>query len=79
MTALSTTSIPAATQVNMASGDEQYQPKDAIKAAFNGAMVTGAAGALAAAIQNTFTKQNVGAWGVFTKSGGTIAVFSKHL
>jgi len=59
----------------MASGDEQYHPKDAVKAAINGTMITGAAGGLVSAIQNTLTKRNVSAWGVFTKTGGTIAVF----
>jgi hypothetical protein len=59
----------------MASGDEQYHPKDAVKAAINGTMITGAAGGLVSAIQNTLTKRNVGSWGVFTRSGGTIAVF----
>jgi hypothetical protein len=66
---------PAATRLNMASGDEQYHPKDAVKAAINGTMITGAAGGLVSAIQNTLTKRNIGAWGVFTRTGGTIAVF----
>jgi hypothetical protein len=60
----------------MASGDDQYHPKDAIKAAVNASMVTGAAGAFVSAIQNTLTKRNVGAWGIFTRTGSTIAVFS---
>ena len=60
----------------MASGDNQYHPKDAVKAGLNGAMITGAAGLAVSAIQNTLTKRNVGAWGVFARSGGTIAVFS---
>jgi hypothetical protein len=59
----------------MASGDEQYHPKDAVKAAINGTLITGAAGGLVSAVQNTLTKSNIGAWGVFTKSGSTIAVF----
>lgn len=59
----------------MASEDEQYHPKDAVKAAINGTMITGAAGGLVSAIQNTLTKRNVSAWGVFTRTGGTIAVF----
>ncbi|KAH6677507.1 hypothetical protein B0J14DRAFT_651402 [Halenospora varia] len=62
----------------MASGDDdhQYHPKDSIKAAANGAMVTGTAGAFVAAVQNTLTKRNVGPWGVFTRSGGNIAAFT---
>jgi len=61
----------------MASGDEQYHPKDTIKAAINGTLVLGAAGLTVSAIQNSLTKQNVNAWGVFTRSGGTIATFGK--
>ena len=73
----STAQLPAATQLNMASGDEQYHPKDAVKAAINGTLITGAAGTLVSAVQNTLTKRNVGAWGVVTRSGGTIAVFGE--
>jgi hypothetical protein len=58
----------------MASSERQYQPKDAIDAAIKGAMITGAAGLFVSAIQNTLTKQRVGAWGVFTRTGGTIGV-----
>jgi len=61
----------------MAPADEQYHPKDAVKAAINGTMITGAAGGLVSAIQNTLTKRNVSPWGVFTKTGGTIAVFGR--
>jgi hypothetical protein len=68
--------LPTAAQVAMASGDDQYHPKDAVKAAVNASMVTGAAGAFVSAIQNTLTKRNVGAWGIFTRTGSTIAVFS---
>jgi hypothetical protein len=67
--------LPAAARLNMASEDEQYHPKDAVKAAINGTLITGAAGGLVSAVQNTLTKRNVGAWGVFTRSGSTIAVF----
>lgn len=40
-------------------------------------MITGAAGTMVSAIQNTLTKQNVNAWGVITRTGGTIAVFGQ--
>jgi hypothetical protein len=59
----------------MASGDDQYHPKDTIKASINGTLITGAAGLAVAAIQNTLTKRNVNAWGVISRGGGTIAVF----
>jgi len=55
--------------------EEQYHPKDSIKAAMNGTLVTGSAGLLVSAVQNTLSKRNLNWSGVFTKSGGTIAVF----
>ena len=59
----------------MASDEEIYHPKDAVKAGINGTLVTGAAGTLISGVQNTLTKTNVGAWGIFTRTGSTIAVF----
>ncbi|KAF7845706.1 hypothetical protein BT93_L1079 [Corymbia citriodora subsp. variegata] len=56
--------------------EDVYQPKDAIGATIKATLVTGAAGTFISAIQNTLTKQNVGAFGVFTRTGGTIAVFA---
>lgn len=52
-----------------------YRPKDAVGLAIESTLITGAAGLTVSAIQNTLTKQNVSGWGVFTRSGGTIAVF----
>lgn len=52
-----------------------YQPKDALGAAIKATTVTAAAGAFVSTIQNTLTRQNVGAMGAFTKFGGTTAVF----
>ena len=63
--------------LNMASPDAQYRPKDAVGAGVTGTMITGTAGLAVSAIQNTLSKSNVGAWGVFTKTGGTIAVFGR--
>jgi hypothetical protein len=61
----------------MAADDDQYHPKDAVKAGIQGTMITGAAGLAVSAIQNTLTKSNVNAWSVFTRTGGTIAVFGR--
>ena len=55
-----------------------YQPKDAIGEAVHALAITGGAGALIAAVQNTLQKQNVGAIGVLSRFGGTFAVFSKY-
>jgi len=60
----------------MALQDTIYQPKDAVTAGIKATLVTGAAGALVSSVQNTLTKQNVTAWGIFTRTGGTIAVFA---
>ncbi|KAI9797873.1 MAG: hypothetical protein M1833_005073 [Piccolia ochrophora] len=53
-----------------------YQPKDAVGASLKGTMITGAAGLFISAIQNSLTKQNVSAMSVFSRTGGTIAVFA---
>lgn len=37
--------------------------------------LTGGVGLLASAVQNTLTRQNVGPWGVLTRTGGTIGIF----
>ncbi|KAK1753060.1 hypothetical protein QBC47DRAFT_305114 [Echria macrotheca] len=56
--------------------DDHYHPKDAVSSGIMGASVAGGAGLLFAAIQNSLAKQNVGAWGVFTRGGGTITSFA---
>lgn len=69
---------PLTTPAAMAELDQhadEYHPKDALGNAIKATLVTGGAGAFISTIQNTLTKQNVGAWGVFTRSGGTIGVF----
>ena len=52
-----------------------YQPKDAIAASLNSGSLSGGAGLLLAAVQNTLARENVGAFGVFTRFGGTVALF----
>ncbi|KAK3055876.1 hypothetical protein LTR09_003110 [Extremus antarcticus] len=53
-----------------------YQPKDAVGASIKATGVTSLAGLFVSTIQNTLTKQNVGALSVFTRTGRTIAVFA---
>ncbi len=55
-------------------GDE-YKPQDALGAGVRGMMVVGGSGLLFSAIQNSLQKNNVGAWGVFTRTGGAVASF----
>ena len=62
----------------MASSEHQehaYHPKDAISYTISTTLTVGGAGALMAAIQNTLTRQNVGAMGFFTRFGGTTGTF----
>merc|ERR1719284_1482006 len=53
-----------------------YHPKDAVGSAIKATLVTGGAGAFISTVQNTLTKQNVGAFGIFTRTGGTIGIFA---
>ena len=59
----------------MAQEEAMYQPKDAVTLAIRSTIIMGGAGLTVSAIQNTLTKQNVSAMGVFTRTGSTIAVF----
>ncbi|GAB7363301.1 hypothetical protein MBLNU230_g3582t1 [Neophaeotheca triangularis] len=56
--------------------EEHYMPKDAIAGTLKATLATGTAGVLISSVQNTLTKQNVGAFGVVTRTGGTIGVFA---
>ncbi|KAF1987603.1 mitochondrial import inner membrane translocase subunit Tim17 family protein [Aulographum hederae CBS 113979] len=53
-----------------------YHPKDAIGVTGQAVLVTGTAGLFLSAVQNALAKQNVGAMGVFTRTGGTAAVYA---
>jgi hypothetical protein len=59
----------------MAPAEASYHPKDAVSAGIKGTAVVGGAGLFAAAVQNTLTKRNTTAFGVFTRFGGTFATF----
>ncbi|KAA8649812.1 hypothetical protein EYZ11_005499 [Aspergillus tanneri] len=56
--------------------EHTYHPKDTIQAALKTTMLTGSVGLFASAVQNTLVRKNVGPWGVFVRSGGTIGVFA---
>ncbi|KAK2737239.1 hypothetical protein FQN57_000406 [Myotisia sp. PD_48] len=53
-----------------------YRPTDAINATIKTTLLTGTAGLFTSAVQNTLHKQNVGPWGIFTRTGGTIVLFA---
>ena len=55
-----------------------YQAQDAIGMGFHAAMLTGGAGLMISAVQNSLTKQNVGAMGVFTRYGSTTTAFGEQ-
>ena len=50
-----------------------FHPRDALKSGTRGGVAGGVVGLFAAAVQNSLSKQNVGAWGVLTRHGGTVA------
>lgn len=55
--------------------EETYHPKDAIGAALKASVALGGAGLFIAAVQNSIAKENVGSFGVFSRFGGTTALF----
>ena len=55
--------------------DTAFAPQDAIAKSTRSATITGGAGLLFAAVQNTVARENLGAMAVFTRFGGTIAIF----
>lgn len=56
-----------------------YQPQDALGAATRAVVLTGTAGLFLAAIQNTVTKENVGAFGVISRFGSTVGIFGMKM
>ncbi|WEW60586.1 hypothetical protein PRK78_006073 [Emydomyces testavorans] len=62
----------------MSSSEDQkvYHPQDALSATIKTTLMTGSAGLFASAVQNTLAKQNIGPWGVFTRTGSTITLFA---
>lgn len=55
--------------------DKHYKPKDAIAELGLVTAISSSVGLFAAAVENATAKTHVGAWGVFTRSGGHIATF----
>ncbi|KAF1920605.1 hypothetical protein BDU57DRAFT_508994 [Ampelomyces quisqualis] len=60
----------------MADQQETFHPSDALANTASATLQTTVAGAIVAGVQNTLRKQNVGAMGIFTHSGGLIALFA---
>ena len=55
--------------------EPMYKPKNAIGDMVTATMIMGGAGLTLSAVQTTLTRQNVGAWAVFTRTGGAIGLF----
>lgn len=59
----------------MADQHVTFHPRDALANTASTALQLTAVGAVLAGVQNTLRKQNVGAMGIFTRSGGIIALY----
>jgi len=58
--------------------EHPYHPKDAVRGAAVAAAITGGSGLLAAAIKSAVAPQNIGAFGAFSRFGGTVALWGMH-
>ncbi|KAI0122706.1 hypothetical protein F4814DRAFT_218612 [Daldinia grandis] len=56
--------------------EHHFHQHDAIKSGIKGALIGGAVGFVTSAVQNSLAKRNVGAWGIFSRTGGTVAMFT---
>ena len=56
-------------------GSVPFERRDAIGQGTKGALLVGGVGAMMSGIQNSLAKQNLGAFGIITRTGGTIAIF----
>lgn len=65
--------------ITMSDHEEVFHPEDAIAKSIHATTITGGAGLLLAAVQNTVARENIGAFGVFTRFGGTIALFGMNI
>lgn len=59
----------------MATEERTYHPKDAVSAAVQASLITGLAGLSMSAVRSSLSRENLGMLGVFTKTGGTTAIF----
>jgi hypothetical protein len=67
-----------AAEAAMPDDSPSYEPQDAIGRATRTALLSGAAGLFLAAVQNSTTRSQVGAFGVFTRFGRTISLTSRE-
>ena len=58
--------------------EEAFHPYDTVSRTIRTTLTTGSAGLLVSAVQNTLSRQNVGAFGVVTRYGVATALFGKR-
>ncbi|KAI1139239.1 hypothetical protein F5Y05DRAFT_342374 [Hypoxylon sp. FL0543] len=56
--------------------EQPFHQHDALKSGINGALIGGVAGLTVSAVQNSLAKRNIGAWGVFSRTGSTVGMFT---
>jgi len=56
-------------------GEKNFERRDAIGQGVKGSLIMGGVGSILSGVQNSLAKQNIGAMGVITRTGGTIAIF----
>lgn len=56
----------------------EFQVRQPVNEAFNAAAASAAVGLLVSAVQNSLQKHKAGAMGIFSRTGGTIAIFSAY-
>jgi hypothetical protein len=70
--------VPTAITPAMAAQQPTFHQRDTLANTSASALQTTAVGAVLAGVQNTLRKQNVGAMGIISRSGGVIALFGAH-
>lgn len=63
----------------MADEHSTYHPVDTLANTATTTLQTGVAGAILAGVQNSLRKQNVGAWGILTRSGHIIGIYGMEV
>ena len=56
-----------------------YRPQDAIKIGLSSTLSSSFVGLSVSAMQNAMSSHRMGALGVLTRTGGTIAIFGKYM
>jgi len=58
------------------SEQKRFERRDALGLGVKGALIVGGVGTMLSGVQNSLAKQNVGVFGVITRTGGTIGTFA---